>query len=113
MIIAFLYSFQRRQSWSISGFSSVLFQEKATLRHRTPSKTSGIDIELPDFDELFGRIQLVSPLAKSVIETEQHNDLGVPKGFGAIDDTSKCNFPPYCYSIHVSLSYPSNEKPMS
>jgi len=51
-----------------SAFSSTLFQELPTLQKTAPSKHNGVDIELPDFDELFDRIQRVSPLARQAIE---------------------------------------------
>ena len=51
-----------------AAFSSPIFQEAATLQRTTPSKTEGVEIELPDFDEFFGRIQAVSPLAKLAVE---------------------------------------------
>jgi hypothetical protein len=36
----------------------------------------GVEIELPDFDELFKRIQLASPLAKVAIEQAAKPDNG-------------------------------------
>lgn len=65
------------------GFSSVLFQQAPTAQQTFPSKTDGVQIELPDFDELFGRIQQVSPLARVAIEGGEING---KKGFDAIDD---------------------------
>ena len=62
-------------------FSTALFQSTPTLQQTAPSKTDGIDIEMPDFEELFGRIQQVSPLARQVIGTT-----GGGAGFDAIDD---------------------------
>ena len=50
-----------------AAFSSALFHEAPALQKLAPSKYDGIDIELPDFDELFYRIQQVSPLAKKVM----------------------------------------------
>ena len=70
------------------GFSSALFHEAPTLQRTTPSQTDGVDIELPDFDELFDRIQQVSPLAREVISRNGVVDNG-PKGFQAIDDHCK------------------------
>ena len=52
---------------SVEGFSSTLFQEVPALKIMAPSVHDGVDVELPDFDELFGRIQQVSPLARQVI----------------------------------------------
>ena len=50
------------------------------------SKTEGVEIELPDFDEFFGRIQAVSPLARLVIEGGGSGEGG---GFAAVDDTGE------------------------
>jgi len=47
----------------VSGFSLPMFTEQAAMQKTTPSKTDGVEIELPNWDELFGRIQEVSPLA--------------------------------------------------
>jgi hypothetical protein len=63
-----------------------MFQEKVMLQRTTPSKTSGVEIELPDFDEMFGRIQAVSPLARLAI---CGGGSGVGGGFAAIEDTSE------------------------
>ena len=46
-------------------FAPSLFQP---AQRTVPTTTGGHDIELPDFDELFGRIKQVSPLAKKVLE---------------------------------------------
>jgi hypothetical protein len=67
------------------GFSSALFQETPTKQITTPSKNNpAVDIELPDFGELFDRIQQVSPLARTVIAGGTS-----PRrlGFAAVDDT--------------------------
>ena len=64
---------------------STLFQEAPTLQKTTPSKKEGVDIELPNFDELFDRIQRVSPLARVVMA--QDNMLPDQRGFAAVDDT--------------------------
>lgn len=71
------------------GFTSPIFQEAVPLQRTTPSKTSGVEIELPDFDEMFSRIQTVSPLARLAISG---GGTGVGGGFAAIDDTSKSAF---------------------
>jgi len=60
-----------------------MFQEAVTLQRTMPSKTSGVEIELPDFDEMFGRIQAVSPLAQLAIAG---TGSGVGGGFEAVDD---------------------------
>jgi hypothetical protein len=67
-------------------FSSALFQEIPALQARTPSQTKGVDIELPDFKELFERIQQVSPLAGLVING---GDVAGARGFAGIQDTGK------------------------
>jgi hypothetical protein len=53
---------------SVNAFSSPVFQEQRIMQKTAPSKLEGVEIELPDFDELFDRIQQVSPLTKSAIE---------------------------------------------
>lgn len=53
----------------IHAFSGTLFQKAPTKQRTAPSKKDGVDIELPDFDELFNRISQVSPLARRVIES--------------------------------------------
>lgn len=67
-----------------AAFTSPIFQETASLQRTTPSKTEGVEIELPDFDEFFGRIQAVSPLAKLVMERRGSGEGG---GFAAVDDS--------------------------
>jgi hypothetical protein len=67
------------------GFNNALFKEAATQQRTAPSKIEGVEIELPDFDELFGRIQQVSPLARLAINGNRDGK----KGFEAIDDTCK------------------------
>jgi hypothetical protein len=67
-------------------FSSTLFQQAPTAQQTFPSKTDGVEIELPDFDELFGRIQQVSPLARVAIEGGEING---KRGFAAVDKTCK------------------------
>jgi len=48
-------------------FSSPIFvKDKASTV--IPDKNNGVSIDLPDFDELFTRIQAVSPLARNVIK---------------------------------------------
>lgn len=48
----------------VDAFGSTLFQEQAAQQTKAPAIQPGIEIELPDFDELFSRIQQTSPLAK-------------------------------------------------
>lgn len=69
-----------------NAFTGPMFQEAAPLQRTTPSKTSGVEIELPDFEKFFGRIEAVSPLAKLAISG---GGAGVGGGFAAIEDTSK------------------------
>ena len=56
------------------------------MQRTAPSKTVGVEIELPDFDEMFRRIQAVSPLARLAV---QGGGSGEGGGFAAVDDTSK------------------------
>ncbi len=70
----------------VSAFSSPIFQESVALQRTAPSKTEGIDIELPDFDEFFDRIQAVSPLARLAINGGGSGEGG---GFAAVDDSGK------------------------
>jgi len=51
-----------------------------------PSKTEGVEIELPAFDIFFDRIQAVSPLARLAIQV-QAGGTHEGGGFQAIDDT--------------------------
>jgi hypothetical protein len=70
-------------------FSSALFQKSPTMQRKAPSKMEGIAFELPDFEELFDRIQQVSPLARSVINGISVNN---ERGFKGIVDHCKCFF---------------------
>ncbi len=45
-----------------------MFTQQKAMQLTTPSKTDGVEIELPNFEELFGRIAEVSPLARLAIE---------------------------------------------
>ena len=65
----------------VDAFSSPVFQEVHTLRRHSPSKIEGVEIELPDFEELFARIRQVSPLADKIISGEHTG-----KGLKDIDD---------------------------
>jgi hypothetical protein len=73
----------------VEGFGSPIFQEAATLQRTAPSKTEGVEIELPDFDEMFGRIQTISPLARLVVEGGGTGEGG---GFAKVDDSVKDGF---------------------
>jgi len=55
-------------STTVEGFSSTLFQEQLIQQVTSPSTLHGVDIELPDFQELFGRIEQTSPLAKVALQ---------------------------------------------
>jgi len=69
-------------------FNSPLFVQDAPTSLKpvpSPAKTkTGIEIELPDFDELFGRIEKVSPLAHLAMQNRDG-------GFFAIDEESTPN----------------------
>jgi len=65
-----------------SAFSSPIFTPSTATT--SPSKTQGVVIEMPDFDELFGRIKAVSPLARLAIERKDG-------GFAAADDQTPDN----------------------
>ena len=78
-----------RHRTAVSAFSSPIFQETAALQRTAPSKTEGVEIELPDFDEFFGRIQAVSPLARLVIEGGGSGEGG---GFAAVDDIGESDY---------------------
>ena len=68
------------------GFSSTIFQDATSAHHTFQSKNRGIEIELPDFDELYGRIQDVSPLARIAI---MGGGLDMSRGFDACEKLSK------------------------
>ena len=72
----------------VDGFSSPVFQETHHLRKQMPSKTEGVEIELPNFDELFGRIRQVSPLADKILSGDHQG-----KGLQEIDDIRKFDIP--------------------
>lgn len=55
----------------VSGFTNAIFQESVTAQRTAPSKIEGVEIELPNFDELFERVQQVSPLARVAMEQKQ------------------------------------------
>jgi hypothetical protein len=77
---------------SATAFNNALFQQAPTEQQTFPSKTDGVEIELPDFDELFGRAQQVSPLSRVAIEGHSYGlDCvnGAKKGFEAVDMSCK------------------------
>jgi hypothetical protein len=55
----------------VSAFKSPFFTMPASVAAKVPTKTEGIEIEMPNFDELFGRIQKLSPLAQLAIESKE------------------------------------------
>jgi hypothetical protein len=54
-----------------TAFNSPLFQQAQQVT--IPAKQDGVPIELPDFDELFGRVQQVSPLYRLALEGQEGN----------------------------------------
>ena len=67
---------------SSEGFSSTLFQEQAAQQVYAPAVQPGVEIELPDFDELFLRIRETSPLARVALEGGEVNGL---RGLAAVE----------------------------
>lgn len=63
------------------GFAGTLFQKQPTLQQTVPSKSDGVDIELPDFEELFSRMQSVSPLLRNVLD-------GTPGGLTSVEEVT-------------------------
>ena len=70
---------------AVEAFSSALFQPSPALKTFAPSVHDGVDVELPDFDELFERIQQVSPLARQVISGGDDRQFGLAH----VDDKCK------------------------
>mmetsp|Transcript_12944 Transcript_12944/g.18558 ORF Transcript_12944/g.18558 Transcript_12944/m.18558 type:complete len:349 (-) Transcript_12944:93-1139(-) len=62
-----------------SAFQSPFFVAPTSEATKVPTKTKGVEIEMPNFDELFANIQKLSPLAKLAIESKEG-------GFASIDD---------------------------
>lgn len=75
----FLFKGQRNGSYLLacSAFISPMFNADAPSR-KAPSKILGVELEMPNFDELFDRIQQVSPLARLAISKKEG-------GFAALD----------------------------
>lgn len=67
-----------------SAFNSPIFQTIPEQQIKAPFTQEGVEIELPDFDELFHRIQLASPLAKVAID-QTTTPLGVSH-FNSMED---------------------------
>ena len=88
---------------STAAFGNALFQKAPSAQQKAPSRTPDrVEIELPDFDELFNRVQQVSPLAKVAIESA--NDVaGYTAGFGEIGKTAclKTTVEPFLFCAHI------------
>lgn len=69
------------------GFSAALFQEQATKQVTAPVKQTGVEIELPDFDELFSRIRQTSPMAKLVLD--HAGEIDGKRGLNALEHVGK------------------------
>lgn len=54
-------------------YQSPIFPEDETKKHNTPSSVDNINIELPDFCQLYERIRYVSPLAALVLDNKDGN----------------------------------------
>ena len=61
----------------VDAFTNPMFQTIPSQQVKAPSLQDGVEIELPDFDELFKRIQSVSPLAKVAIAQAGRRKSGV------------------------------------
>lgn len=68
---------------TVSAFQSPFFNMPASAAAKVPTKTEGVEIEMPNFDELFARIQKLSPLAQLAIESKEG-------GFAAVNE--KCEY---------------------
>lgn len=67
----------------VSAFNSPFFNMPASVAAKVPTKTEGVELEMPNFDELFARIQKLSPLAQLAIESKEG-------GFAAVNE--KCEY---------------------
>jgi hypothetical protein len=67
------------------GFSTALFPKSTTAPQQTFPTRDQEYIELPNFDELFGRIKQVSPLARIALNDEIDSN----QGFKACDMSCK------------------------
>jgi hypothetical protein len=81
-MVAIPFHYSNNVSVFVSAFSMPMFTQQRAMQRTTPSKTEGVEIELPDFDELFGRIKEVSPLAAMAID-------GKDGGFAVADQICK------------------------
>lgn len=81
----------------VEGFSSTLFQEQTAHQTRTPAPQPGVEIELPDFDELFSRIQQTSPLAQVAMKGGEMNG---QRGLAALDNNSQRESVLFCLLLY-------------
>lgn len=58
---------------NVCAFSVPMFTDQRSMQRTTPSKTDGVEVELPDFNELFSRIGSVSPLAALALAGKSGN----------------------------------------
>lgn len=65
-----------------AGFSSALFQERVSNQVFAPAVQPGVEIELPDFSELFLRISETSPLARVAM---QGGEVNGKRGLAAVE----------------------------
>ena len=74
---------------SVHGFGTALFPLSPSAQQQTfPTKDQREEIELPNFDELFGRIKQVSPLARITLDDQANKSLGfaaIPKSDGKLN----------------------------
>lgn len=86
--------------WSFS--SPIFATEHATASRKVaPSINPNVNIELPDFDELFGRIQAVSPLARTIVNREKYlgfeaADKNDPFKWKTLEKNNNPNAPVHC-----------------
>ena len=69
-------------SSQVDGFSQSIFFETSSVQRVAQSSEGGVEFELPTFDELFGRIQEVSPLARLAIQ--RGGGVNGKRGFEAV-----------------------------
>jgi len=67
---------------------SVPHTTRKTDNKKSPFSLDGLNIELPDFGELFERIQEVSPLARQALAWEASAGDTTKKGLAAVDDAA-------------------------
>lgn len=95
-----------------AGFGNALFQkapvDQQTFASKTPNR---VEIELPNFEELFDRVQEVSPLARLAIESNGITE-SYSCGFDAVSKKSSKwldpTFPPrYLSTVSDCSFYPT------